>query len=121
MKLTKKERLKKRHYRVRRKVEGSMERPRLCIRKTLKHLYAQVIDDSSPGGSRTLATFTTASKDNRGKHMCNQKQAAELGKVVGGELKAQGIESIVFDRSGYRYHGCVKALADGVREQGIQF
>ena len=121
MKLTKKQNLKKRHMRVRRKVTGTPERPRLCVRKTLKHLYAQVFDDTVAQGSRTIATYATASKDTAGKHMRNQAQAIELGKAIGADLKARGIENIVFDRGGYRYHGCVKALADAIREAGVKF
>lgn len=121
MKLQKTESLKRRHRRVRKKVSGTAERPRLFVRKTLKHLYAQIIDDSPEKGSVTLAVYTTASKANAGKHMSNIPQGTELGKTVGAELKARGIESIVFDRGGYRYHGVVKALAEGVREAGIKF
>lgn len=121
MKLTQKDRLTRRHLRVRRKVAGTAERPRLYVRKSLKHLYVQLIDDSPANGSRTLAIFTTHSKDNAGKHMCNIKHAGELGKRVGEELKNRGIEQIVFDRGGYRYHGAVKALADAVRQAEIRF
>ncbi len=121
MNLTKKERIKKRHLRVRKKVSGTAERPRLCVRKTLKHLYATVIDDSGVAGSRTLGSYSTATKANSGKHMCNVACAAELGKAIGAELSAKSVKEIVFDRGGYRYHGCIKALADGVREAGVKF
>ena len=121
MKLTQKDRLKRRHFRVRKKVSGTTERPRLCVRRTLKHFYAQVIDDSQVLGSTTIASFSTATKDNSGKHMRNIAQATELGKFIGEALKGKGITQIVFDRGGYRYHGCVKALADGIRESGIIF
>jgi large subunit ribosomal protein L18 len=119
MKLTKKEQLKRRHWRVRAKVHGTTERPRLCIRKSLKHFYAVLIDDSFESGSKTLACFTTASKENPGRHMANIPGAAALGAKVGAELKNRGINAIVFDRGGYRYHGCVKALADAMREAGV--
>ena len=121
MRVTKNQRLKRRHLRVRRKISGTEERPRLVVRKTLKHLYAQVVDDSPEHGSRTLVTFTTAGKKAQGKHMRNKDHAAELGKTVGSELKARGITRIVFDRGGYRYHGCVRNLAESVREAGIEF
>lgn len=121
MKLTRKEGLTKRHKRVRRNISGTADRPRLCVRKSLKHLYAQVLDDSAENGSRTIAAYTTASKETRGKHMRNIKNAAELGKIAGADLKARGIETIVFDRGGYRYHGTVKVLADSIREAGIKF
>jgi len=119
MQLSRKDRLKKRHIRVRKKVAGTAERPRLYVRKSLKHLYAQVVDDSPEAGSKTLAIFTTATKDNNGKHSANVNAAVELGKIVGTELKARGITQVVFDRGGYRYHGVVKAIADSVRETGI--
>lgn len=121
MKLNKKENLRRRHWRVRRKVRGTAERPRVSVRKSLKHFYVVVIDDSPENGSRTLATFTTASKDTQGKHMANQAGGAALGKKVGEELKNRGITTIVFDRGGYRYHGCVKAIADAMREAGVVF
>jgi len=119
MKLTKKERLDRRHNRVRKKVSGTNERPRLFVRKSLKHLYAQLVDDSVEGGAKTLATFTTASKANGGKHSANKAAAVELGKYVGAQLKERGITAVVFDRGGYRYHGVVKAIAEAVRETGV--
>ena len=121
MQLTKKERLKRRHLRVRKKVAGTPERPRLAVRKSLKHLYAVVIDDSSPAGSKTLCSYTTATKANVGKHFANIEQAAVLGATVGNDLKAKGITHIVFDRGGYRYHGTVKSLAEAIREAGVTF
>lgn len=121
MKLTRNESLQRRHRRVRKKVSGTTARPRLFVRKTLKHLYAQLIDDSGEKGSVTLAIYSTASKATAGKHMRNIGSGTELGKTVGADLKKRGIETIVFDRGGYRYHGCVKAVAEGVREAGIQF
>ncbi len=121
MKLTRKEKLERRHLRVRKKVNGTAERPRLSVRKTLKHLYAQVVDDSPSGGARTIAIYATASRANAGKHMSNVSNGADLGKSIGADLKSRGIDKIVFDRGGYRYHGCVKAIADAIRETGIQF
>ncbi len=121
MRLTRHDKRRRRHLSVRKKVRGTHERPRLCVRKTLKHLYATITDDSPATGCHTVATFTTLSKETAGKHMRNIEQAGQLGQTVGKELKSRGIERIVFDRGGYRYHGCVKALADGVREAGIQF
>lgn len=121
MKLSKKQSLKKRHIRVRKSVAGTAERPRLYVRRSLKHLYAQLIVDGADKGSRTLATFTTATKDNRGKDMSSMNHARVLGKNIGSELKARGIETIVYDRGGYRYHGVVKVLAESVREAGINF
>lgn len=121
MKKTKKEKLARRHMRVRSKVAGSTERPRLYVRKSLKHIHVQLIDDTPENGSITLLAMTTLSKETAGKHCCNVANATELGKKVGAELKNRGIDKIVYDRGGNIYHGCVKALADAVRETGIQF
>ncbi|CAN5378799.1 50S ribosomal protein L18 [soil metagenome] len=119
MKQTKKEQLARRHRRVRRKVAGTEQRPRVFVRKSLKHLYVQVVDDSPEKGSRTLAAYSTSAKSNAGKHSANVAGATELGKSVGNDLKAKGIASVVFDRGGYRYHGVVKAIAEAVRESGV--
>ncbi len=121
MKVSRSAKLKKRHVRVRKKVNGTAERPRVVVRKSLKHLYVNVVDDSDKRGARTLGTYTTAAGDKRGKHQCNVAGAEELGKVIGADLKKKGIENIVFDRGGYRYHGCVKTIADQLREAGLQF
>lgn len=121
MKLTKKDALRRRHLRVRKKVSGTPQRPRVAVRKSLRHLYLVVIDDSPETGSRTMATFSTASKETAGKHMANVAQASELGKRTGAELKSRGIGEIVFDRGGYRYHGRVKAIAEAMREAGVTF
>lgn len=121
MKQTKAQKLKRRHLRVRRTVNGSAERPRLMVRKTNRHLYVQLIDDSAEKGSLTLASYSTVSKENVDKQMCNIAEAGVLGRAVGADLKARGIARIVYDRGGYLYHGTVKALADGVREAGIDF
>lgn len=121
MKMTQKDRLKRRHYRVRSRVAGTAERPRLFVRKSLRHVYVQLIDDSADTGSVTLASFGTATKDSAGKHLANKAGAAALGKSVGEALAARGIKEIVFDRGGYRYHGVVQALADAVREAGVKF
>lgn len=121
MQLTKKDKLKRRHRRLRNKVNGTADRPRLYVRKSLRHLHAQLIDDSGETGCRTLTAFSTLTKETAGKHCCNVAGAAALGKSIGEELKKRGVESIVFDRGGNRYHGCVKALADAVRETGVRF
>lgn len=121
MKLTQKDRLKRRHFRVRSRVAGTAQRPRLFVRKSLRHVYAQLIDDSPETGSVTLASFGTATKDAAGKHLANKAGATALGKSVGEQLMARGITEIVFDRGGYRYHGVVQAFADAVRESGVKF
>jgi large subunit ribosomal protein L18 len=121
MKMTRKERLNRRHMRVRSKVAGTPERPRLMVRKSLRHLYVQLIDDSVDHGSRTLYTRCTVAREAAGKQMCNVKGASELGKAVAADLKHNGFAKIVFDRGGYAYHGVVKALAEAIRAEGIQF
>ena len=114
-------RLKRHHLRVRKKVAGSGERPRLMIRKTNKHIYAIVIDDSTAGGSRTLLSVSTNRKGaDHNKCHCNMAKAKELGTEVGNVLKEKGVSTVVFDRGGYRYHGVVKSLCDAVREAGVQ-
>ena len=112
--------LTKRHARVRTKISGTIERPRLCIHKSLKHLYAQVIDDRS---GETLCQVTTNRKSlkSEAKHFSNQEWAKKLGGEMAEQAKAKGVESVVFDRGGYRYHGVVKAFGDAAREAGLKF
>jgi large subunit ribosomal protein L18 len=119
MQLSQKDRLKRRHLRVRKKVSGTAERPRAMVRKTLKHLYLVVADDSPETGSRTLAVYTTATKANAGKHFANAGGAVTLAKQAAADLKSRGINTVVFDRGGYLYHGIVKTLADALRENGL--
>ena len=110
---TKDERRFRRHLRVRKKVNGTTERPRLVIRRSLKHIYAQLVDDTS---HRTLVTVS--SHDIEGK---KTEKSVEVGKRIAARAKEAGISRVVFDRAGYRYHGRVKALADGAREGGLEF
>ncbi|MCB2155400.1 50S ribosomal protein L18 [bacterium] len=111
----------RRHLRVRNRVSGSTERPRVMVRKTLKHLYAQVIDDSPTAGSKTLFCVSTVERDGvKNKGYANIENAKKVGAAVGAALQERGIKAVVFDRGGYRYHGCVKALCDAMRESGIQ-
>lgn len=111
----------RRRRRVRSKVSGTAERPRLTVCKTLKHVYAQLIDDSV---GQTLAASSTVSKDVSEK-VSGAKTKTEEAKIVGEALaaaaKEKGITSVVFDRNRSRYHGRVQALADGAREGGLQF
>ena len=106
--------------RVRARVSGTPARPRLCVFRSLKHIFAQVIDDSS---GRTLVTASSLSKEIR--ESGEKRSKANVGKAVGVLLaqraKAQGIEAVTFDRGGYLYHGRVKALAEGAREGGLKF
>jgi large subunit ribosomal protein L18 len=117
---SKSEALRRRHQRVRRKVAGTPQRPRLCIHKSLKHLYAQVVDDTA---GKTVCFATTNIKENKAqaKSFCNIAWAKKLGVELAGKAKASGIEAVVFDRGGYRYHGVVKAFGDAAREAGLKF
>lgn len=111
---------KVRHVRVRRKVLGTPERPRLSIYKSLSNMYAQIIDDTT--GS-TLVSASTLDKDLKGKvEYAGNKEAARLvGEMVAKRALDKGIDKVVFDRGGYIYHGRVKELAEGAREAGLQF
>jgi large subunit ribosomal protein L18 len=104
------------HKRIRRKVSGSAERPRLTIYRSLNHIYAQIIDDEQ---GRTIAAASTTEKDLRGATGGNIDAAARVGRAIAERALSNGIESVVFDRGGYRYHGRVKALADAAREAGL--
>lgn len=111
----------KRHRRVRKKITGVPECPRLCVFKSLKHIYAQIIDDYN---GITLVAASTLSSDIRDKVTNSSKniQAAKLvGELIGRKAIEKNITKIVFDRGGYLYHGKVKALADAVREAGLKF
>ncbi len=109
-----------RKERIRKKVNGSSERPRLTIYKSLRHLHAQVIDDST---SRTLVAASTLSKELKGKLDEGDKKAAakQVGLLIAEKCKAAKIEKVVFDRNGNPYHGRIAAVADGAREGGLQF
>jgi len=105
------------HRRIRKKISGSPERPRLAVFRSVKHIYAQVIDDAS---GRTIAAASSTEKGasfNGG----NVGGAKEVGRLVAERAKEKGIKSVVFDRGGYLYHGRVKALADAAREGGLEF
>ncbi len=110
----------KRHGRIRKKMFGTAERPRLNVHRSLKNLYVQVIDDMQ---SRTLFSFSTRDKDFSKKVSKGSKteKAKGLGQFFAARLKEKGIRKIAFDRGGYQYHGRVKALADSLREAGIEF
>ncbi len=104
------------HKRIRRKVQGTAERPRLAIYRSLNHIYAQVIDDEQ---GRTIAAASTTEKDLRGSTGGNIEAAERVGRAIAERVNAKGIGSVVFDRGGYRYHGRVKALADAARGAGL--
>jgi large subunit ribosomal protein L18 len=104
------------HARIRKKVSGSAERPRLAIFRSLNHIYAQVIDDRA---GKTLAAASTTEKDLRGTTGGNIEAAQRVGKAVAERALAAGIESVVFDRGGYVYHGRIRALIEAAREAGL--
>jgi len=104
------------HTRIRRKVSGTSARPRLAIYRSLNHIYAQLIDDEQ---GVTLASASTTEKDLRGGTGGNVEAAERVGRAIAERATAKGIESVVFDRGGYRYHGRVKALADAARKAGL--
>jgi large subunit ribosomal protein L18 len=104
------------HRRIRRKVRGSTERPRLAVYRSLNHIYAQVIDDER---GQTLASASTAEKDLRGQTGGNIEAAERVGRTIAERAMAAGIEQVVFDRGGYLYHGRVKALTDAARAAGL--
>jgi large subunit ribosomal protein L18 len=109
-----------RKQRIRKKVSGSTERPRLSVYKSIKHIIAQVVDDSS---GRTLAFASSLSKELKGKTAEGDKKhaAKQVGRLVAEKCKAANIEMVVFDRNGFPFHGRVAAVAEGAREAGLQF
>ena len=108
----------KRHDRIRLRVEGSGSRPRLAVFRSNIHIYAQVIDD---GTGRTLAAASTVEKELRGSKQTKTEEAAVVGRLIAERAKTAGVERVVFDRAGFRYHGRIKSLADAAREAGLQF
>jgi large subunit ribosomal protein L18 len=112
---TRAERRFRRHLRVRKKISGTGERPRLVIYRSLKHIYAQLVDDDA---RRTLMTVTDLTVEADGN---KSVKSAEVGRRLAARAKEAGITRVVFDRAGYKYHGRVKAVADGAREGGLEF
>lgn len=110
--------LQLRKYRIRNRVTGTQERPRLSVKFTGEHIYVQFIDDLK---RITLASANTRAKDILGKFKANVAGATELGKLAAANAIAAGIKRVVFDRNGLRYHGKVKALADAARLGGLEF
>lgn len=108
------------HRRVRTRVTGSPERPRLCVFRSLKHIYAQVIDDRQ---GRTLAAASSLDKETRKllKGGGNLAAAKVIGKIIAERAVAAGVSQVVFDRGGYKYHGRIQALAQAAREAGLKF
>ncbi len=120
MKRTKREARERRHRRVRKKVFGTPERPRLSVYGSLNHMYAQIIDDIK---GHTLVAASTLDKELRGKysHGGNVEAAKLVGELIAKRAIQKGIRKVVFDRGGFKYHGRVKALADAAREAGLEF
>src|SRR5712692_5304254 len=104
------------HRRIRRKVRGSTERPRLAIYRSLNHIYAQIIDDYR---GQTLVSAATTEKELRGTTGGNVEAARRIGTAIAERALAKGIDQVVFDRGGYLYHGRVKALTEAAREAGL--
>lgn len=113
----KKEAREKRHNSLRKRVAGTAERPRLAVFRSAKHIYAQVIDDEQ---KKTLVA-TSDQKLEKGADDDKKARAKKVGADIAAKCKAAGIEKVVFDRAGYKYHGRVSALADGAREAGLKF
>ncbi len=116
-KLNRKEGRRRIHARIRKKVTGTAERPRLAVHYSNQHVYAQVIDDVA---RRTLAAASTLDKSVE-KAASNVVSASQVGKLVAERAKAANVSAVVFDRGGHLYHGKIKALADAAREAGLQF
>ena len=104
------------HSRIRKKVSGTEQRPRLAVFRSLNHIYAQVIDDVN---GKTLASASTTEKDLKGATGGNIEAAQRVGRAIAERARTAGVENVVFDRGGYVYHGRVKALLDATREAGL--
>lgn len=109
---------KRRHIRVRKKVSGSAARPRLVVTRSARHIFVQVVDDDA---GRTLASASTMEADVRGASVDKTAKARKVGQMVAERAKSAGIETVVFDRGGNKFHGRVAALAEGAREGGLTF
>ena len=110
----------RRHKRITRKMQGTEERPRLVIFRTKKHIYAQLINDDT---RKVIAAISSLTKQFKEKNIksSDKNGAKEVGKIVAEKALNLGVKKVCFDRAGYKYHGRVKALADGVREGGVEF
>ena len=118
MSRTKSEHRIRRHRRVRKKVTGTAARPRLAVFRSNKHIYVQAIDDVA---GRTIATASTVETDLRSGGTATVEAAKKVGKLVGERTKATGVDAVVFDRGGFKFHGRVAAIAEGAREAGLEF
>lgn len=113
-----KDRLKRRHFRIRKRITGTELRPRLCVKRSNKHIYAILVDDTKDKVLTTVSTLTKELRENKkpGKTV----MAKEVGALLAKKAQTLGIKSVVFDRGGYKYHGRVKAIALGAREAGLE-
>ena len=120
MKITRDDRRRIRHQRIRQRVAGTLEQPRLCVHRSLKNLYAQVIDDTN---GKVLFGMSTLSKElkNKLKYGGNIQSAAVFGEIFAVKAKEKGIKKVCFDRGGYLFHGRVKAFAEAARKGGMEF
>ncbi len=107
----------RRHIRVRRKISGTTERPRLCVYRSNTNLYAQIIDDTV---GKTLVSASTLDKEVKTKHS-NKEAAKEVGTLIAKRATEKNIKTVVYDRGGYVYHGVIKELAEAAREGGLEF
>ena len=117
MSRTKSEHRIRRHRRVRKKVTGTAARPRLAVFRSNKHIYVQAIDDLA---GRTVASASTMEASLRGGSTATVESAKQVGKLIGERAKSAGINAVVFDRGGFKYHGRVAAVAEGAREAGLE-
>ncbi len=122
MKKTREQARRRRHLRVRKRFVGTADRPRMCIYRSLKHIYVQVVDDNiDGGGGKTLCAVSTLDKEVAGGGNNSVEMAKKVGQLIARKALEKGIQKVVFDRGGYRYHGRVKSLAEAAREAGLQF
>ncbi|MEO0225336.1 MAG: 50S ribosomal protein L18 [candidate division WOR-3 bacterium] len=109
----------RRHWRIRKKIFGTPERPRLCVYRSLKHIYGSLIDDVN---NRTIVTVSTLTREIKGMDLKNNlEKARAVGKILAQRAKEKNIECVTFDRAGFKYHGQVRSLAEGAREGGLKF
>ena len=108
---------RRRHYRVRRRIHGTADRPRFAVYRSNRYVYVQIIDDEA---GQTLASASSQEPGLRDRKL-TVETAAEVGKLIGSRAKDAGIKSVLFDRGGFLYHGRIKALADAAREEGLEF
>ena len=113
-----KDRLVRRHMSIRHRIAGSPERPRLCVKRSSRYVYAMLVDDTE---NRVLTGVSSLVAEIKDKKLKRTEASKEVGKLIAGKAKELGIKKVVFDRAGYRYHGRVKAVAEGAREGGLEF